>query len=144
MKKSLLFIIPLLLLSACGREKTYTVGENAFCTGLADTDPESVYCVDENNAPINGIVIEHRENGTVLREMTIRNGRENGIEKEFFENGKLHVETNVLEGNAHGLSKIYNENGKLYMEIDWDNGNAKEIKIYDENGKVIASEITSK
>jgi len=140
MKKFTLFIIPLLLLSACSSEKTYTVGEDAFCTGLADTDPESVYCVDEQNAPINGKVIEHRENGTVLREMTIRDGRENGIEKEYFEDGKLHVETNVLDGNAHGISKMYNENGKLYMEIDWDNGTAKTIKVYDENGNVIATD----
>ena len=137
MKKSLLFIIPLLLLSAC--DKKYNVGKDAFCTGLADTDPESVYCVDDENKPINGIVIEHYESGKILRKMTIIEGRENGIEKEYYENGTLRVETNVVDGNADGLSKLYNENGKLYMEINWDKGKATNMKVYDESGKVVAS-----
>jgi antitoxin component YwqK of YwqJK toxin-antitoxin module len=139
MKKLFLFMIPLLLLSACNSEKTYIVGEDAFCTGLADTDPESVYCVDAKEAPINGIVIEYYESGKVLRKMTIRNGRENGIEKEYYENGNLRVETNVVDGSVYGLSKLYNEDGKLYMEINWDNGNATQMKVYDESGKVVAS-----
>ena len=139
MKKSLLFIIPLLLLSACGQEKTYIVGETAFCKGLADTDTEPVYCVDEKDQPINGMVIEYYASGKVLREITMRNGRENGIEKEYYENGNLRVETNVVDGHTTGLSKLYNEDGKLYMEMNWVDGNATDIKVYDESGNVITS-----
>jgi len=139
MKKSFLFIIPLLLLSACGQEKIYVVGENAFCKGLENTDTEPVYCVDEKDKPINGMVIEYYPSGKVLREITMRNGRENGIEKEYYENGNLHVETNVVDGQATGLSKLYNEDGKLYMEMKWLDGTATDLKVYDEYGNVISS-----
>ena len=125
---------------ACDYEKTYVVGEDAFCKGLAETDPENVFCVDEQDKPINGIVIEYYATGKVLRKMTIRDGVENGIEHEYYENGKLYVETNVVNGRADGLSKIYNENGKLYMEMTWVDGNAINIKVYDESGNVIASD----
>ena len=141
MKKSLLFIVPLLLLSACGNEKTYVVGEDAFCTVLEDTSSESVYCVDGNDKPINGIVVEYFENGNILREMTIRDGRENGMEREYYQNGNLRVETNVVNSHADGLSKLYNEDGKLYMEINWVDGNATEVKVYDDSGNVITSNI---
>ncbi len=137
MKKVLLFILPLLVLAACDHEKTYIVGESAFCKGLEETSAESVYCIDEKDQPINGRVIEYFENGNVLREMTIRDGRENGIEREYYENGKLRVETNVINSQADGLSKLYNEDGKLYMEINWVNGNAEDIKVYDGSGNVI-------
>lgn len=140
MKKFLLFFIPLLLLSACNREKTYTVGEDAFCTGLEETSTEKVYCVDAKDAPINGMVIEYYPNGGVLREMTIRDGRENGIEKEYYKNGKLRVVANIINGEADGLSKLYNENGKLYMELNWVDGEAQDIKVYDENGNIITSD----
>ena len=138
--KKLLFIIPLLLLVACEKEKTYVVGEDAFCTGLEETSPENVFCVDEKNNPINGIVIEHYTNGNILRKMAIRDGFENGIEREYYENGNLHVETNVVNGSADGLSKLYNEDGKLYMEMMWVNGEVTDMKVYDEYGNVITSE----
>ena len=139
MKKTSLFFIPLLLLWACSNEKTYTVGENAFCTGLADTEIEDVFCVDDKDMPINGLVIEYYENGNVLREMHIKAGRENGIEKEYYENGNLRVVAEVKDGKADGPSKLYNENGKLYMEIDWANGTATKIRIFDDAGNVISA-----
>ncbi len=138
MKKILLFLMPLLLVSACSSEKTYVVGENAFCTGLADTDIEDVFCVDDKNTPINGIVIEYYENGEVLREMHIKDGLENGTEKEYYSNGNLRVVTEIKNGKADGQSKLYNENGKLYMEIDWVNGTATKIQVFDESGNVIS------
>ncbi len=138
MKRSFFFFIPLLLLSACSNEKTYIVGKDAFCTGLADADLETVYCVDAKDVPINGVIVEYYESGKVFRKMTIINGQENGIEKEYYENGNLRVETNVVDGYADGLSKLYNEDGKLYMEINWDKGNATQMKVYDESGKVVA------
>ena len=139
MRKLSLFVIPLILLSACDREKTYIVGEDAFCIGLEETSPEKVYCVDANDTPINGNVTEYRANGTILREMTIKDGYENGMEREYYENGNLHVETNVVDGNADGLSKLYNEDGTLYMELEWVNGNTTNIKVYDPSGNIISS-----
>ena len=140
MKKLLLFIIPLLVLAACGNQKKYVVGETAFCKGLEETSLEKVYCVDSLDVPINGKVVEYYSNGKKLREMTIRGGYENGIEREYYETGKLRVETNVIDGKADGLSKLYDENGKLYMEMTWVNGDATNIKVYDKSGKVIASD----
>lgn len=144
MKRNLLFVIPLLMLTACGREKTYVVGETAFCTGLEDSNPESVYCVDDKDAPINGIVIEHFENGNIHREMTIKNGRENGLEKEYYEDGTLRVETNAVDGRAVGGSKLYNPDGKLYMEMNWVDGTATDIKVYDDAGNIVATMPESK
>lgn len=137
MKKALLFF-PLLLLSACSNEKTYIVGEDAFCKGVANTDIEDVFCVDSKDAPVNGLVIEYYENGKVLREMHIKDGRENGTEKEYYENGNLRVVAEVKDGKADGPSKLYNENGKLYMEIDWVNGTATKIQIFDDAGNIIS------
>ena len=140
MKKLLLFIVPALILSACNSEKTYIVGEDAFCVGLEETSEEMVFCKDAQDKPITGIVIEHYASGKILREMHIKDGRENGIEKEFYENGNLRVVSDVLDGRANGLSKLYNEDGKLYMEMNWENGEAKDIKVYDAQGNVIATQ----
>ena len=139
MKKALLFVIPLLFLAACDRQKTYVVGEDAFCTGLADTDIDPVLCVDAKDSPINGFVIEYDQNGNLAREITVRNGRENGIEKEYHKNGNLHIVTNVVDGRAVGVSQVFNEDGSLYMEMTWVEGVATDIKIYDESGKVVAN-----
>lgn len=139
MKKTLLFIIPLLLLGACEHEqKTYIVGETAFCKGLEDDDREPVYCVDEKDRPINGMVIEYYASGKIHRELTLRRGRENGIEKEYYENGNLHVETNVVNGESQGLSRIYHENGNLHMEMNWVGKSATDFKMYDEQGKQLS------
>ena len=140
MKRLLLFIVPILILSACSSEKTYVVGEDAFCTGLEETSEEMVFCKDAQDNPINGIVIEHYASGKVLREMHIKDGRENGIEKEFYENGNLRVVSDVVDGRATGLSKLYNEEGKLYMEMTWENGEAKNITVYDNKGNKIATQ----
>lgn len=137
MKRLLLLFIPTLCLVACDGEKTYTVGEDAFCTGLEETSPDTVYCVDGQEQPINGLVQEYYPSGNIWREMNIKDGRENGEAREYFENGRLHVVANVVDGRVTGVSQLYNEDGKLYMEMNWVNGEAQDIKVYDESGNII-------
>ena len=135
--KKILFLLPILAICACNKMQTYTVGQDAFCAGLEENSSDTVFCVDKQGQPINGIVKQYFENGNIWREMTIKDGLENGTEREYYENGKLHVVANVVNGKTDGESKLYKEDGKLHMEIDWDQGNVKGIKRYDENGKVI-------
>ena len=135
--KKILLLLPRLMICACDNTKTYIVGENAICSGLAETDTESVFCADKDGKPINGIVKQYYENGNIWREMTIKNGRENGVEREYYESGQLHVVADVIDGKTHGLSKLYNENGQLNMELVWDNGEVVSAKIFDENGNVL-------
>ena len=129
MKKILLFVLPAVLLSACGKHETYVVGENAVCTGLEETSPEKVFCKDLDGNAISGLVIQKYENGNIWREMTIKMGQENGIEKEYYENGNLKVYA----------SKLYHENGKLHMIIKWHGEDAEIVEIHDENGNLIKS-----
>ena len=135
--KKILLLLPILMICACDNTKTYVVGEDAICTGLAETDTDSVFCVDKNAQPINGIVKQYYENGNIWREMTIKNGMENGVEREYYENGKLHVVADVKNGKTHGQSKLYNDDGKLYMELIWDNGEMISAKVFDDQGNVL-------
>ena len=137
MKKFLLFVIPAILLSACGKHETYVVGETAVCTGLEETSPEKVFCKDLDGNAISGLVIQKYENGNIWREMTIKMGQENGIEKEYYENGNMKVYANIKNGNAIGTSKLYHENGKLHMIIKWNGEDAEIVEIHDENGNLL-------
>lgn len=137
MNKFLLLVIPAILLTACGKQETYVVGENAVCTGLEETSSEKVFCKDLEGNAITGLVVQHYENGNVLREMTIKKGQENGIEKEYYENGNLKVEANIKNGSPIGESKLYHENGKLHMVIKWNGEDADITKVYDESGNLI-------
>ena len=137
MKKLLLFVIPAVLLSACGQNKKYVVNETAFCSGLEETSEEKVFCKDSDGNALNGLVVQYYENGNVWREMTIKYGQENGLEKEYYENGNLRVEAMVKNGETYGTSKLYHENGKLHMIINWNGKEADIKKIFDENGNEI-------
>ena len=130
-------LLPILMICACDNTKTYVVGEDANCIGLADTDMEPVFCKDKKDKPINGIVKQYYESGSLWREMTIKDGRENGVEREYYENGTLHVIANVKNGKTEGLSQLYNEDGKLHMELNWHDGEVESAKVYDNDGNEI-------
>ena len=139
MKKFILMILPIFMLSACDFGKKYTVGTDAFCVGLEQDSGESVFCKDANGQPLNGMVVQYFADGKIAREITVKNGRENGVEKEYYENGNLKVYAIIKNGFPVETSKLYHKNGQLHMIVKWTDAGARIIKIYDESGNVISS-----
>lgn len=138
--KKILFMIPVMVLGACNGEKTYVLGQDAFCTGTKENSEETIFCIDTENNPINGILVEKYQNGNIFRKIHMKNGHEDGLKQEYYESGKLKLTTNMVDGRVSGTNKLYGEDGKLYMEIVWDNGNATSVKVYDKDGKVVATQ----
>ena len=65
------------------------------------------------------------------------NGQKNGKGKEYYHSGELKFEGEYLIGLRHGKGKEYYKNGNLKYEGEYFFGRKWDIKLYDNNGKLI-------
>ena len=57
-----------------------------------------------------------------------------GISKEYHENGNIMVELFLINGKAEGLAKEYYKNGKIMREVTFKNNKAKSGFSYEQDG----------
>jgi antitoxin component YwqK of YwqJK toxin-antitoxin module len=113
-----------------------------------------------------GLVVNKRKDGSVLSEITLKEGKMHGPAKDFYADGTLHAEfsyvdglledelkwyhkngklykiTPYLHGKIHGTEKIHNTEGKLMAELPYKNGfPGMGLKEYSSEGNLVAHEV---
>ena len=128
MKLSLL----ILLLSALILE-----GCTQFSSKPAEQETEKKsFRINENG---DTVVVNYRENGTKISEITIKNGTNHGLCINYYENGKIKNEISYVNGFKNGRVTWNYESGRLYRESEYVNDELEGIqKKYYEDGKLMA------
>ena len=73
---------------------------------------------DENN----GFFKHYYDDGSLMEEVTYKDGREDGIRKMYKLGGKLWLETTFRDGVQEGVQKEYDEVGSLVLETNYTDG----------------------
>jgi hypothetical protein len=128
MKNLPLFIIfSWIILSGCN---------SYFTNPKQDASQLPPFRINENN---DTVLINYRENGTVVSEVTIKNHRMNGLAINYYENGKIQNEINYKDGQKDGRVTWNYEKGNLYRETHYVEGEIDGVqKLYYEDGKLMA------
>lgn len=82
---------------------------------------------------------KYRANGTLLAEITMKDGKYNGIARNYYENGQVSNEFIYKDGKQNGSCRIFYTDGKLNSTIQFLNGKKEGLHVkYYRNGKVAA------
>jgi hypothetical protein len=123
-----------------------------------ETETSEKYRINESG---DTVLINYRQNNTLLSEVTVKNGMRNGLCLNYYENGKiqneityqddikvgrstwnyesgqLYRESNYVDGKLEGLQKVYYEDGRIQAEIPYKNGNLLTgTKEFNKDGKL--------
>ena len=125
MKKSLLIILPLLLVIGCSKPINYVL--------LVERD--LVYYTKDKNKPYSGDVFSLDENGEIKEEVTLEDGLVwNGKWSRYYENGEKKNEVNYKDGKEDGTWTRWYENGQKYSEGIYGDGKWISEKCWNEDG----------
>ena len=93
----------------------------------------------------NGVKKEYDDNGTVVKEYELKDGKLHGEMKFFFPNGKIQEISTFLNGKRNGLCKRFNEEGEREFECNYtDNVPSGSFKVFENNRlKIIGSNTDS-
>lgn len=84
---------------------------------------------------------ENYEDGSILKEGSLKNGKRDGVWKSFRRDGILWSEGNYTEGVRNGTTITYHPNGKKYYEGHYTNGSKSgSWKFYDRDGNMVKEE----
>ncbi|WP_339802471.1 toxin-antitoxin system YwqK family antitoxin [Saezia sanguinis] len=86
-------------------------------------------------SPIEGYLVEYRDDGSKFRETRYKNGLRYGEIKVWHSNGQLSDVLPVKNGAGHGIMTMWFENGELSTKIFFNNGNAYRIISWDMSGR---------
>ena len=129
MKKLLLFL--LLILIGCSEPEpiNYQTMLN-FRYG--------VYYTKDTNQPYSGPVFSLYDNGQLLEELVLKDGKKDGPQKTYYQNGQLKQEGTLKNGlHLDGHWKFYYENGQLRSEQTYKNSELNgKLRLYNENGQL--------
>jgi len=94
--------------------------------------------------PYYGKFINYFNNGKIMNEGVLFEGRLNGILKAYFRNGNIKTVAGYEDGVLHGISTEYHDNGALLKTTEFVKGKEKPVrKTYFSNGQ-LQSEIRPK
>jgi hypothetical protein len=80
---------------------------------------------------------EYFKNGKLFQEVNFVNDQREGVVKKYYETGVLYQETPYLHSQIHGVQKKYRRSGGLMAEIPYHEGNlCKGLKEYTTDGKL--------
>lgn len=86
-----------------------------------------------------GVVKQHRGDGSLKNEISYKNGKRNGIAKTYYKNGVLRQQVNYVNNVKHGEVTTYYETGKKYQVTPYENGKINGIrKKYRMDGRLLA------
>ncbi|MBO5997160.1 MAG: toxin-antitoxin system YwqK family antitoxin [Alphaproteobacteria bacterium] len=159
MKKSLLFLCGLLIVSALANATEYKKEETQACekdkellcdlsgntiTGLVKSYKDGVLADEKNykDGQKDGIAkAYYLDNEQLAAEVIYKNNKLNGPVKAYFNDGSLMNEGEMVDGKKEGIWKTYHPNGKLYAEINFQNDKPDgTVKWLDEDGNEEAVE----
>ena len=84
---------------------------------------------------------EYYEDGNLLKEGGLKNGKRNGEWKSYRRDGILWSNGNYIEGVREGTTITYHPNGKIYYEGHYSKGaKSGAWKFYDRDGKMVKEE----
>ena len=149
MKKTLLIVLPLLLIVGCSKEP---INENSLL------DRNGVKYQQDSQKPYSGKVFRLYENGekklegsykdgkkdkllTVwyengqkMSEKTYKDGKDDGLYTTWYENGQKKDEGIYKDGNRDGVWTEWYENGQKKEEGTWKDGELIEESFWDRDG----------
>jgi antitoxin component YwqK of YwqJK toxin-antitoxin module len=141
MKKIVLFLIVLFVVSACNSgdgkiKKVKLEKDETILESFANGSPRIVRVMKEKDGKNDfEYEKEYYEDGNLLKEGPIVDNSKNGTWKSYYRDGTLWSETNFVKGQIDGLSKSYYPNGKLKYEGSYQNGvKTGQWNLYKEDG----------
>ena len=104
---------------AYSRVEMDTYGVESFQSDSGYHSP--IYVLRSNNKPINGIVCDQDENGQILLELSLKDGKRDGTTRKWYKNGQLKLESTWrenkwLEESKIRVTKSWYENGQKEFE----------------------------
>ncbi len=146
MKKYLVFFWTVLLLVSCNttpdKQKVGDVtleSNEEVITKYINGNPNVVRKYEENN-DVRTYVYEkeYYENGKLLKEGALKDGKRNGVWKSYYRDGKLWSEGTFVNGKMEGKTTSYHPNGQVRYSGEFKNGvKFGEWRFYDEDGKIL-------
>ena len=158
MKNILILVISLFVLASCGSDNSKDTGDNSVkqtkTQKIAAPDGEHVISTYTNEKPkivrtyeVEGekrtavYEKEYYEDGNLLKEGGLKNGKRNGEWKSYRRDGILWSNGNYIEGIRDGITITYHPNGKIYYEGHYSKGSKSGVwKFYDRDGKMVKEE----
>ena len=120
MKKFLLLIFSIILLSSCyKKEREVDISKKQERNGI-------VYIINESK-PYSGKILRKYDNGQILLLMSYKNGKLDGLYKKYHYNGQILVEATYIAGEPDGIYLEYSKEGEKTKEIKYDKGTILEI-----------------
>lgn len=128
MKKIVLYLVLVMLLSSCGNSQTEKVIQQ-YKSG----QPYKVYVYDGDGNWIREM--EYYESGQIKMEGAVANNLRNGAWTSYFPDGKVQSTGDFKDGVRIGKSQVFYENGRLWMDGFYtDDHKCGEWIFYDEQG----------
>lgn len=85
-----------------------------------------------------GVVKQHRSDGSLKNEIPYKNGKRHGIAKTYYKNGVLRQQVSYINNVKHGEVTTYYETGKKYQVTPYENGKIHGIrKKYRMDGRLL-------
>lgn len=85
----------------------------------------------------NGKVTDYYDDGGVLNEVFLVEGKRHGEYRAYYRSGNLWTEGSYADDLKDGIFKVLNEDGTFQSEINYSHGKYHgQCKLYDENGKL--------
>lgn len=112
--------------------KIYIAPDEAHC--LYSKSKKTMRCIDNEGAPITGIIHKYKEN-QLIREYPVKDGFVEGKAVTHYINGAIMAEKPYTAGKLNGEVKSYNEDGKLVKITPYVDGRNEGVeKHYAEEG----------
>jgi len=158
MKNFIVLLVSIVMLASCGSEnanKTVESNDNKVAEDIVQTpDGDHIISSYANGNPkvVKTFTLEgekreavyekeHYEDGNILKEGGLKNGKRHGIWKSYRRDGILWSEGNYDEGMRDGITITYHPNGKKYYEGEYNNGiKSGNWKFYNNQGEVVKEE----
>lgn len=110
---------------------SYTNGEPKIVRTFKVTDGKRVAVYEK----------EFYDDGKILKEGKLVNGKRDGLWKSFRRDGLLWSEGYFVNGNKQGTTTAYHPNGNVYYKGDYDNGRKiGEWTFYNNKGEQVKTE----
>lgn len=119
---------------AYSRVEMDTYGVESFQNDSGYHSP--IYVLRSTKKPINGIVCDQDENGQILLELSLKDGKRDGTTRKWYKSGQLKLESTWRENKWLEESKIrvttsWYENGQKEFEETYQNNEYGDCKLID-------------
>lgn len=109
--KTVLLVLFVFLLSCCG--KTISSDEIDYY------EKEGIFVIkNKENKPFTG-TIQVCDNGILIQEFDIKNGKKQGEEISYYEDGIIESKINYVNGKIQGEASSYNEDGRIQVKANY-------------------------